>query len=140
MPASRMKPLTPDDGAPRKRRSIAWRMLFDTATVGGWTTAVKLAAAVKVILCARLFGAGDAMDAYLVAFLVPSFFSDVLAGPVDSALIPTLIELREKQGKAAADSVYAAVLAAAGAILFVAAVAVAAFSGLLLPALASSFA
>ncbi|MGH9663765.1 MAG: murein biosynthesis integral membrane protein MurJ [Bryobacteraceae bacterium] len=135
-----MKPLTPDDGAPRKRRSIAWRMLFDTATVGGWTTAVKLAAAVKVILCARLFGAGDAMDAYLVAFLVPSFFSDVLAGPVDSALIPTLIELREKQGKAAADSVYAAVLAAAGAILFVAAVAVAAFSGLLLPALASSFA
>src|SRR5579872_538113 len=126
-------------GAPQQRFPTAWRMLFDTLTVGGSTAIVKVAGAVKVILCARLFGAGDAMDAYLIAFLIPSFFSDVLAGPVDPALIPTLIELREKRGKAAAEAVYATVLAAATGVLFVASVAVAAASGVLLPALASSF-
>lgn len=140
MPAARMKRALRDNGSARRRSSTVRRMLSDTVTVGGATTAVKLAAAFKVILCARLFGTGDAMDAYLVAFLLPSFFSDVLAGPIDSALIPTLIELREKQGKGPADAVYTAVLAAAGAILFVAAMAIAAASSLLLPALASSFA
>ena len=79
-------------------RSTSWRMLADTATVGGWTAAVKVAGAVKVILAARLFGAGDAMDAFLIAFLLPAFFMDMLAGPLDSALIPALIELRQKQG------------------------------------------
>ena len=88
------------------RRSTSWRMLADTATVGGWTAAVKVAGAVKVILAARLFGAGDAMDAFLIAFLLPAFFMDLLAGPLDSALIPALIELRQKQGRAAAEALY----------------------------------
>ncbi len=78
-------------------RSTSWRMLADTVTVGGWTTAVKLAGAIKVILAARLFGAGDAMDAFLIAFLLPAFFMDMLAGPLDSALIPALIALRQKK-------------------------------------------
>ncbi|MGH7247242.1 MAG: murein biosynthesis integral membrane protein MurJ, partial [Pseudomonadota bacterium] len=115
-------------------------MLSDTATVGGWTAAIKVGGAVKVILAARLFGAGDAMDAYLIAFLLPCFLADVLAGPLDSALIPTYIELREKQQKAAAEAVYATVLASASGALFAAAIAVATLSGLLLPAIASSFA
>ena len=54
----------------RQPRSTSWRMLADTATVGSWTAAVKVAGAVKVILAARLFGAGDAMDAFLIAFLL----------------------------------------------------------------------
>jgi putative peptidoglycan lipid II flippase len=114
-------------------------MLADTITVGGWTAAGKLAGALKVILAARWFGAGDAMDAYLIAFLVPSFFIDMLAGPLDSALIPALIELREKQGRAEAARLYANVLAMAGAGLFAAALIAAALSGWLLPVLASGF-
>lgn len=121
------------------RRSNSWRMLADTMTVGGWTVAVKVAGAVKVILAARLFGAGDEMDAYLIAFLLPSFFMDMLAGPLDSALIPALVELREKREKAAAESLYRAALAAAGAGFLMAAVAAAATSGWFLPLLASSF-
>jgi putative peptidoglycan lipid II flippase len=121
-------------------RSTSWRMLADTATVGGWTAAVKVAGAVKVILAARLFGTGDAMDAFLIAFLLPAFFMDMLAGPLDSALIPALIELRQKQGKAAAEALYSNVLAAAGAAFVVAAVLAAAVSGIVLPLLAPSFA
>ena len=120
-------------------RSTSRRMLADTATVGGWTTAVKLAGAIKVILAARLFGAGDAMDAFLIAFLLPAFFMDMLAGPLDSALIPTLIGLRQNQAKAAAEALYVNVLAAAGVAFLVAAVAAAAVSGVILPFLAPSF-
>jgi len=121
------------------RRLSSWRMLADTVTVGGWTAAVKVAGAVKVILAARLFGAGDAMDAYLIAFLAPSFFIDILGGSLDSALIPSLIEVRQKQGRHAAAALYESVLASAGAILLVAALATAVFSGWLIPVLASGF-
>lgn len=120
-------------------RSTSWRMLADTATVGGWTAAVKCAGAVKVILAARLFGAGDAMDAFLIAFLLPAFFMDMLAGPLDSALIPALIEVRQRQGKAAAAALYSNVLAAAGAAFVVAAALAAAVSSIVLPLLAPSF-
>jgi len=115
-------------------------MLADTATVGIWTTAAKVAGAVKVILAARLFGAGDAMDAFLIAFLLPAFFMDMLAGPLDSALIPALIELRQSQGPSAAEALYRNVLARAGAVFFVAAAAAAAASNIVLSLLAPTFA
>src|SRR5690349_4063645 len=113
------------------------RMFADTITVGGWTTAVKLIGLVKVVLAARLFGAGDAMDAYLIAFLIPSFFIDMLAGPLDSGLIPTLIELREKRGRDDAAALYSGVLASTGALLAVASLIVALCSGWILPLLGS---
>src|ERR1700676_5705743 len=133
-----MKPAVEKSDAP-PRRFTSWRMLADTITVGSWTSLAKVAGAIKLILAARLFGAGDAMDAYLIAFLLPSFFIDMFAGPLDSALIPTLIEVREKSGKEEAEQLYRTMLAAAGAALLLAAVVVAASSALLLPWIASSF-
>src|ERR1700676_1017970 len=133
-----MKPAVEKSDAP-PRRFTSGRMLADTVTVGGWTSLAKLAGAVKLILAARLFGAGDAMDAYLIAFLLPSFFIDMLASPLDSALIPTMIELREKRGQEAAEQLYRSTLALAGAGLLLAAGVVAAASALVLPLMASSF-
>ena len=134
-----MKPALAKSPAALTRRFTSWRMLADTITVGGWTSASKLGGAVKVILAAQLFGAGDAMDAYLIAFLLPAFFMDMLASPLDSALIPALIELKETRGPQAAEDLYRSTLAAAGAGLLLAALLVAAFSSLLLPFVASSF-
>jgi putative peptidoglycan lipid II flippase len=134
-----MTPSFENGGVTPPRRSTSWRMLADTVTVGGWTSAVKVAGAVKVILAARMFGASDEMDAYLIAFLLPSFFIDMLAGPLDAALIPTLIEHREKRGRAAAEALSRSALAAAGAGCLLAAAAAAATSGWFLPLLASSF-
>jgi len=114
-------------------------MLADTATVGGWTSIAKVAGAAKVILAARLFGTGDAMDAYLIAFLLPSFFIDMLSGPLDSALIPALIEVRERNGRAAAESLYSSVLATAATGFFGAALLAALTSSFFLPVLASGF-
>jgi putative peptidoglycan lipid II flippase len=134
-----MKPAVENHREAPPRRFTSWRMLADTVTVGGWTALAKLAGAMKLILAARLFGAGDAMDAYLIAFLLPSFFIDMFAGPLDSALIPTLIEVREKRGREAAEQLYRTTLAAAGSGLLLAAALVAAASALILPLVASSF-
>src|SRR5438128_11942011 len=119
--------------ASRPRRFTGWRMLADTVTVGGWTSMAKIAGAVKVILAARLLGRGDAMDAYLIAFLLPSFFIAMLSGPLDSALILTLIHVREKIGRVAAEGLYASVLAAAGIGSFAAVRVAALTSGFFLP-------
>ena len=40
-------------------------------TVGGLTILVKLAAAAKELLVAYQFGTSDALDAFLVAFVLP---------------------------------------------------------------------
>jgi putative peptidoglycan lipid II flippase len=122
------------------RPRTSWGMLADTITVGGWTAVAKVAGAMKVILAARLFGAGDAMDAYLIAFLAPSFFIDVLSGPLDAALIPSLIEMREKRGASNEEALYSTVLAGAGAALLAAALLAAATSGWIVRVLGSSFA
>jgi putative peptidoglycan lipid II flippase len=122
------------------RPRTSWGMLADTVTVGGWTAVAKVAGALKVILAARLFGAGDAMDAYLIAFLAPSFFIDVLSGPLDAALIPSLIEMREKRGASNEEALYSTVLAGAGAALLAAALLAAAASGWIVRVLGSSFA
>ena len=134
-----MKPVAEKSRQPVARRFTSWRMLADTITVGGWTSAAKLAGGAKVILAARLFGAGDAMDAYLIAFLLPAFFMDMLASPLDSALIPTLIEIRETHGPRAAEELYRNTLAAAGAGLLLAATLVASFSTLIVALVASNF-
>lgn len=62
----------------------------------------KVAAAVKVVITARYFGASDELDAYLIAFLLPSFFVDAIATTFTPSLIPGLIRARTQQGDGAA--------------------------------------
>jgi putative peptidoglycan lipid II flippase len=100
-------------------RGISGRVLFHMATVGVCTFLVKVAGLAKVVLTARAFGMSDAQDAYLIAFLLPSFVTDTLTGSLASALVPTFIEVREKQGRAAAIRLYSSVLAAAAGLLAV---------------------
>jgi putative peptidoglycan lipid II flippase len=97
--------------------AVSGRVLFQMVTVGAYTAIVKAAGALKVVLTARAFGVSDGLDAYLIAFLLPSFISDTLAGALSSALVPTYIEVREVQGAAAARRLYRSVLFAAVGLL-----------------------
>jgi putative peptidoglycan lipid II flippase len=97
------------------------RILTDTITVAGWTAAAKVLGAVKILIAARLFGAGDAMDAFLVAFLVPAFIGDVVAAPLETALIPAFMRIRQ-DSRRAAEELYSQVLVTT--VLFLAALAV----------------
>lgn len=63
-------------------------------TVGTFATLAKLMGGVKVAVTARYFGAGGELDAYLIAFLLPSFIADVFAGSISSALVPALARMQ----------------------------------------------
>ncbi|HEX3726851.1 MAG TPA: hypothetical protein VHV08_11440, partial [Pirellulales bacterium] len=77
-----LEPSVPSSG-PHVLRSAA---LLACATV-----LVKLAAFFKDLLVARSFGAGDELDAFLIAFLVPSFGVTVLASSFAPAFMPSYI-------------------------------------------------
>lgn len=88
--------------APRQERTPnqheRWAGVWKNATVvSGSTGVAKFAGAAKTIVIARAFGAGTDLDAYLLAFLIPSFLSDVLCGAIVPALVPRLIELMHRK-------------------------------------------
>src|SRR5579871_5666761 len=122
-----------------KGRAVSWRVLFQMATVGTYTGLVKVAGAAKVVFTARAFGMSDGLDAYLIAFLLPSFIADTLAGSLTSAFIPTFIEVRELEGRESAVRLYRNVLGAAAALLAMAALVFGLLAPWVLRVLASSF-
>jgi len=119
-----------------ERKSNHRRVFQDAAVVGVLTSVTKVAAAVKVAVTARYFGASDDLDAFLIAFLLPGFFVDTVAGTFTPSLVPELIRAREA-GTAArlAKSGLALVLAAMLPLTLVLTVA----GRWILPLLGSSF-
>ncbi|MGM0428110.1 MAG: murein biosynthesis integral membrane protein MurJ [Thermodesulfobacteriota bacterium] len=91
-------------------KSINRRILAAIISVGGFTIVVKLAAIAKQLVIASHFGTSDALDAFLIAFLVPSFAINVAAGSFSAAVIPTFIEVRERKGHTAAQRLFSSVM------------------------------
>jgi putative peptidoglycan lipid II flippase len=83
------------------------RKIFGAAvTVATGTALVKLVAIVKELVVAWKFGTADALDAFLMALLIPSFITNVVAGSFNAALIPTYIQVREREGIKAAQRLF----------------------------------
>jgi len=110
-------------------RSTNRRILTATATVGATTFAVYAATALKEIFVARLFGRGDALEAYLVAFAAQQFLIQVLASSFNPALIPTYIHLREEGRDEEAQRLFASVGAWAGTALLISCITLGIFAG-----------
>jgi putative peptidoglycan lipid II flippase len=84
------------------------RRIFSAAlTVGALTLLVKAAAAGKDIFVARVFGLGDALDSFLMAYVIPAFAISVIAGSIYTAFVPVLVRVRETQGHADAKRLFA---------------------------------
>ena len=97
---------TPRHG-PIQGQHERWSGVWKNATVvSGLTGVAKLAGAAKTIVIAQAFGAGTDLDAYLLAFLIPSFLADVLCGAIVPALVPRLIELMQHRTKSTALDLY----------------------------------
>lgn len=87
------------------------RRIFSAAmVVGALTLFAKVAGMGKEVLVAAWFGTGDAMDAFVVAFLIPSYAINVIAGSINGAFIPTFIEVRERAGDEAAQRLFSGTL------------------------------
>lgn len=86
------------------------RQIFGAAiTVAIGTALVKGVAVVKELVVAWKFGTGDALDAFLIALLIPSIIVNVVAGSFNAALIPTYIRVREQEGQKAAQKLFSGV-------------------------------
>jgi putative peptidoglycan lipid II flippase len=118
---------------------VSLRVLRQMLTVGTYTALVKLVGAAKVVLTARAFGMSDGLDAYLIAFVLPSFVCDTLAGSLQSALVPTFIEIREREGRASSIGLYRSVLGASAATLAIAAIVTGLSAPVIFHLLASNF-
>lgn len=86
------------------------KILNATLSVAACSAVVGFASAIKELVVARWFGRGDALDAFLIAFLLPSFLVNLVAGSFNAAIIPTFIEVRERDGKEAAQRLFSGVI------------------------------
>lgn len=117
------------------------RRIFSAAVlVGVLTLSTKIVAMAKEMFVAAAFGTGDAMDAFLVAILLPSYAINVLAGQMNAALIPVFVEVREKEGAAQAQRLFSGALVFSIALLAGATLLLGLAAPLVLPLLCSGFA
>src|SRR5207237_808646 len=70
------------------------RILGATATVAMLSLVVRAVSLGKDLVVAYRFGTGDALDAFLIALLLPTFAINVVASSLNSAFVPIFIQLR----------------------------------------------
>lgn len=116
------------------------RRIFRTALmVGTFTLLVKMGTTAKELVVARTFGRSDSLDAFLIAFLLPSFVLGLLSGAFASAIIPALVNAREKRGPQAAQQLFASAMLTNAVALSAMALLLGLLAPFYLPYLASGF-
>ncbi len=109
------------------------------ATVGVFSTGVKLISMFKEVSVAAYFGRGDAVDAFLIAFILPSFIVSLISLQLNAALVPTFIEVRDREGHDSAQQLLSTTMLWSQLLLIALTFALAAFGPMLVHVLAPSF-
>lgn len=120
--------------ASTNRRIFSGMLIVATITL-----LVKVIAAAKELVIADYFGTGEMVDAFLFAFLLPSFVINVLSGSFSAALMPTYIRTRENKGKEAADKLFSSLMLIGLLFLLLTAAMLAVLAPTLLDLLGSGF-
>jgi putative peptidoglycan lipid II flippase len=122
-----------------RETSVNTRIFAAMVTVGGLTVLVKSAAAVKELVVAYQFGTSDALDAFIMAFLLPAFVIELIGGSLNGAFIPTYIQVLQHEGKAAAQRLFSTVMASSIVLVVASSVLLTLLVAYILPLLASGF-
>ena len=78
-------------------------LLGNVLTVGGATLVSRVLGFVRDAVTAAVLGGGPVADAFFVAFRLPNLFRRLFAeGAFASAFVPMLVEVRDREGAAAA--------------------------------------
>jgi putative peptidoglycan lipid II flippase len=108
-------------------KAAAWRSastnrrIFGAAVVVGlMTVVVRGMGMLKELLVAWRFGRSDDLEAFLLAFVVPSMAVSVIAGTLGPSLIPTFVRVRDTRGPEAAAALYVRVATWSAGLLLVA--------------------
>lgn len=94
----------------RGNKSVNRHIFAAAMTIGGITGLVKLVAMAKELAIAYQFGTGDVLDAFLIAYLLPAFAINVVAGSLSACLVPAYIRAKEQQGQEAAQVLFSGFL------------------------------
>ncbi len=114
--------------------------IFNAAlTVALMTVLVKVASVGKELVVAWRFGTGDELDAFFIAWLVPSLLIVVLADSFNGALLPVFIQVRDRDGLKSAQKLLSNVLFLSLAFLGVATVLMVVAAPIYLPLIAKGF-
>jgi putative peptidoglycan lipid II flippase len=130
----------PTDRGGVRAPSVNRRIFRAAVVIAALTLGVKLAALAKEVTVAASFGTADALDAFLIAFLLPSYLINVVGGSLNAALIPGYIQVRQAEGPAAAQRLFSGAVTFSGVLLLLATGVLAALGPFVLPLLASGFA
>lgn len=116
------------------------RRIFGAALiVGSLTFVVKLGSMVKESFVAAYYGTGDEYDAFVIALLIPMAAINIIGGSLNAALMPTYIEVRDREERGNAQRLYSTVLMWNMILLLGFTLLMAATVTLWLPLLASGF-
>jgi putative peptidoglycan lipid II flippase len=124
------------DGQPLTTNQKIFRAIV---VVGGFSLFARLASTAKELVVAQSFGRGDALDAFLIALLLPTTITGMVAGSLSAAFIPTYIHVRENQGHEAAQRLFSNIQVASLMVLAILALLMAGGAPYYLPLLASGF-
>lgn len=117
------------------------RRIFGAAlAIGVAIFAVKAVALAKDLVVASSFGTSNALDAFLMAFVLPSFVFNLVGNAFGAALIPTYIEVRERRGNEAAARLLSSIVLVGGGLLGAVMLLLALLGPYALPWLAQGFA
>jgi putative peptidoglycan lipid II flippase len=119
--------------------SVNRKILRAALAVGLATVVVKAGTTLKDLAVAHSFGRNDSLDAFLFAFMLPSFALNLVVGAVSAALVPVLVETRQKEGASAAQGLLSSVMLLTGAALVAVALVLALLAPVYLPYLGHSF-
>jgi putative peptidoglycan lipid II flippase len=79
--------------------SVNRRIFRAVVSISAVGILVKGVATFKEIAVAGVFGRSDAMDAFLAAALIPGLLINLISESMNQALVPTLIRVREQEGR-----------------------------------------
>ncbi len=88
-----------ETAAPASASRVNRSILRAAASVSATGIVVKVAASLKEITVAGVYGRSDAMDAFLAALLIPGLLVNLISESMNQALVPTLIRVREQEGR-----------------------------------------
>ena len=86
------------------------KIMSAAAIVGCFTMMSQIGGFAKELTVAAWFGTGDAIDAFLIALLVPTFIVNVLAGSISASFLPTFIRVYKDGGRAEAQNILTGVI------------------------------
>jgi putative peptidoglycan lipid II flippase len=119
--------------------SVNKRIFRAALAVALATVVVKACTAAKDLAVAHSFGRSDTLDAFLFAFMLPAFALNLVVGAVSAALVPVLVETRQKDGAAAGQQLLSSVMLLTVAALVAVALLLALLAQMYLPWLGHSF-